>query len=84
MADIELLASRARDKLATSNDKSKLRFLQITEQVVKGSGISHPPDVQRITRQVRNALSRRSAKKRTAEAARKRDRKALDQRRRIA
>lgn len=64
-------ADKAAKKLEESKDKSRLTFFRITEQVVRGAGVTNPSHLAARARDVRNELRRRSAAKRRAEAVAK-------------
>jgi len=54
MADIQALASKAAMQWhAKPDDRSLLRFYNITDQVAKGTGVRNRDDLKRITRDIR-------------------------------
>lgn len=72
MFDLSAAADTAAERLKASSDKSQLSFFRITEAVVRGTGVSNYNDVNRLVKELRSELRRRSAVKRRADAAAKR------------
>lgn len=71
--DIVALADKAAEELSQVSHDRNLQFLQITERVLKGRLSQRAPEFPRRLRELRDELKRRSAKKRSTSAARKRE-----------
>jgi hypothetical protein len=71
MYSLSTAADLAAKRLEESEDKSKLAFYRITEQAVRGCGITNPSILHARVKDVRAELRRRSAQKRRAIAATK-------------
>lgn len=80
MADIKALVRLATTRLGTSPVDRTARFYRITEEVVRGTGITNKSDITRITKKVRNEMSAGSGRAKKAQAAARKASKELSER----
>jgi hypothetical protein len=71
MADIKGWTDRAAELLKKAPWEGPITFYHVSEKVVRGTGITNQGEVKKFTKQVRDALARRSATARRARAANK-------------
>lgn len=78
--DITALAHTAAQRFRESKDHSKDSFYRITEQVVRGQGVTNSNIVRKRAHEVRLRMNEFSAAKHHAEAEAKKDGKRLAER----